>query len=128
MSTKMWKHEGKWRFMATLGKNHRAVLQVPFDADESEAQAIVDAEVDGVTGIPAIYHPWEVKEEKKPKAAVVEWEHATTSGSREFGKPEAVPSRPSGDGWEPIGGASCLLPANTPPLVYHFYYWKRPKP
>lgn len=42
MSTKMWKHEGKWRFMATLGKMRRAVLEVPFDADREEAQARMD--------------------------------------------------------------------------------------
>lgn len=55
MSTKMWKHEGKWRFMATLGKMRRAVLEVPFDADREEAQAIVDAEVEATAVAPAIY-------------------------------------------------------------------------
>lgn len=127
---KLWKHDGKWRFMATVGKMRRAVLEVPFDADQDEAQAIADVEVKATLAAEANCHPWEVKADAKPapKPEVDEWEHATTSGSREFGKPEAVPSRPSGDGWEPIGGASCLLPANTPPLVCHFYYWKRPKP
>lgn len=127
MSTKMWKHEGKWRFMATLGKTHRAVLQVPFDADEAEAQAIVDAEVEATAVAPATYHPWEVKEEKKPKAAVVEWEYGAYG--RGGLKSEAVrlttPETPPGDGWELL---STSLLSHASGDFYLFWQWRRPKP
>lgn len=126
MSTKMWKHEGKWRFMATLGKMRRAVLEVPFDADREEAQAIADSEAEAQAAIEANYHPWEVKEEKKPKAAVVEWEYVTTCSGPETGdKLLKLPVlAPVGVGWEMIS-SSCLMLKGDFQICWQ---WRRPKP